>query len=310
MVSLHMPPELERWMAIRQFNEFFALIGEVRRRSLIRFAVECLEHVRPFLATHADNLASVIKAYADQRISRTVLLESYNAFRRDHYTPHLVTPQGDDDSLIDVGEFDSPGSEAVAAAAFLIVGDFIEPVAGWFHSNREAFWGASAVADQARHAVMAAMPELPWAQEQLPAELEPVRESLLALPLDQLRIVRHSAEQLPLLHAAALALDASCRRREMARDAAWNSEERWQCDMFREVVAPPHEGAFRSEWRTSTVTSLAEQMYETRDFSAMPILADALQDAGCGDENILSHCRGAGPHVCGCWVVDLLLGKE
>jgi hypothetical protein len=63
-------------------------------------------------------------------------------------------------------------------------------------------------------------------------------------------------------------------------------------------------------WRTSTVTALARQMYESRDFSAMPILADALQDAGCENEDMLDHCRGPGPHVRGCWVVDLVLGKE
>ena len=54
----------------------------------------------------------------------------------------------------------------------------------------------------------------------------------------------------------------------------------------------------------------AQQMYESRDFSAMPILADALQDAGCDNADILDHCRGPGPHVRGCWVVDLVLGKE
>jgi hypothetical protein len=42
----------------------------------------------------------------------------------------------------------------------------------------------------------------------------------------------------------------------------------------------------------------------------MPILADALQDAGCANDDILDHCRGEGPHVWRCWVVDLLLGKE
>jgi hypothetical protein len=48
----------------------------------------------------------------------------------------------------------------------------------------------------------------------------------------------------------------------------------------------------------------------TRDFAAMPLLADALQDAGCTDDRVLDHCRGSGPHVKGCWVVDLVLGKE
>lgn len=63
-------------------------------------------------------------------------------------------------------------------------------------------------------------------------------------------------------------------------------------------------------WRTSTVLTLASQMYESRDFAALPVLADALQDAGCEDEQLLSHCRGPGPHVRGCWVVDLVLGKS
>jgi hypothetical protein len=62
-------------------------------------------------------------------------------------------------------------------------------------------------------------------------------------------------------------------------------------------------------WRTSTVATIARQMYDSRDFSPMPILADALQDAGCDSADVLEHCRGPGPHVCGCWVVDLVLGK-
>ena len=63
-------------------------------------------------------------------------------------------------------------------------------------------------------------------------------------------------------------------------------------------------------WLTHTAVALANLMYESRDFGAMPSLADALQDAGCESDDILSHCRGEGPHVRGCWVVDLVLGKE
>ena len=63
-------------------------------------------------------------------------------------------------------------------------------------------------------------------------------------------------------------------------------------------------------WLTSTVLKLAEGMYESRDFSPMPILADALQDAGCDHTDVLDHCRSDGPHVRGCWVVDLVLGKS
>jgi hypothetical protein len=72
---------------------------------------------------------------------------------------------------------------------------------------------------------------------------------------------------------------------------------------FRQTVVDP-------VWRTETVLSLARSMYESREFGAMPILADALQDAGCDKADILDHCRGPGPHVRGCWVVDLILGKE
>jgi len=52
-------------------------------------------------------------------------------------------------------------------------------------------------------------------------------------------------------------------------------------------------------------------MYESREFGAMPILADALQDAGCDNADILDHCRDTAlTHVRGCWVVDLVLGRE
>jgi hypothetical protein len=78
---------------------------------------------------------------------------------------------------------------------------------------------------------------------------------------------------------------------------------------LREVFGPAAP-TFNRAWLTATVTALARQMYESRDFGAMPILADALQDAGCEEADILDHCRGNGPHVRGCWVVDLVLGKE
>jgi hypothetical protein len=61
---------------------------------------------------------------------------------------------------------------------------------------------------------------------------------------------------------------------------------------------------------SNTVTSLTHAIYTDRAFDRLPILADALEEAGCTDAEILSHCRGPGPHVRGCWVVDLVLGKE
>ena len=80
---------------------------------------------------------------------------------------------------------------------------------------------------------------------------------------------------------------------------------------MRDVFGNPFRPvAFAPQWHTDTAVALAREMYDSRDFSLMPILADALQDASCEDEAVLSHCRGEGPHVRGCWVVDLVLGRQ
>jgi hypothetical protein len=63
-------------------------------------------------------------------------------------------------------------------------------------------------------------------------------------------------------------------------------------------------------WNDGTVVRLAQAIYDGRAFDRLPVLADALEDAGCTDAGILGHLRGPGPHVRGCWAVDLLLGKE
>jgi hypothetical protein len=63
-------------------------------------------------------------------------------------------------------------------------------------------------------------------------------------------------------------------------------------------------------WNGGTVAKLAAAIYDGRRSADLPILADALEDAGCADAAILTHCRGGGDHVRGCWVVDLLTGRE
>jgi hypothetical protein len=85
--------------------------------------------------------------------------------------------------------------------------------------------------------------------------------------------------------------------------------------LTRRLINEVHGNPFRPvtfspSWRTNVVMSLARQIYDTRDFAAMPILADALEDAGCDNSGILYHCRGLGPHIRGCWALDLVLGKE
>ncbi|MDY3551993.1 hypothetical protein R5W24_001073 [Gemmata sp. JC717] len=80
-------------------------------------------------------------------------------------------------------------------------------------------------------------------------------------------------------------------------------------ELLRDIFGNPFRPiAFAPEWRTDTVRALAREMYESRDFGAMPVLADALQDADCDNDDILNHCRDPkGVHVRGCWVVDSVL---
>ena len=63
-------------------------------------------------------------------------------------------------------------------------------------------------------------------------------------------------------------------------------------------------------WNDGTVRRIAEGIYQERAFNRMPVLADALLDAGCEDEALFQHCREPGSHVRGCWAVDLILGKS
>ena len=121
---------------------------------------------------------------------------------------------------------------------------------------------------------------------------------------------------------AAFAVSDACYRHELAdaiagrvRNVAFFAgmpdEAPAQLALIRDIFGNPFRPVtFSPEWRTDTAITLARQMYEAREFGAMPILADALQDAGCDTDDILSHCRGDGPQVRGCWVVDLVLGRE
>jgi len=79
---------------------------------------------------------------------------------------------------------------------------------------------------------------------------------------------------------------------------------------LRDIFGNPFRPAgFDPRWRTAEVTALARGIYEDRALDQLPVLADALMDAGCADDAILEHCGLKGPHVRGCWVVDLARGK-
>jgi hypothetical protein len=82
-------------------------------------------------------------------------------------------------------------------------------------------------------------------------------------------------------------------------------------ELLREVFGNPRRPCVLDpRWLTANVVDLARVIYLERSFDRLPILADALMDAGCENEAILGHCRSGDVHVRGCWVVDLLFGKN
>ena len=92
------------------------------------------------------------------------------------------------------------------------------------------------------------------------------------------------------------AIPRSIHRADLVRDAFLHREVRIRFD---------------PAWRSASAVALAHCMYETRDFAAMPALADVLEESGCSDERILDHCRDPhAMHARGCWVVDFLLERE
>lgn len=87
-----------------------------------------------------------------------------------------------------------------------------------------------------------------------------------------------------------------------------------QADLLREILGDPfHTHTVDPTWLAwngGTVKRLAEGIYRRKLWDELPILADALEDAGCEEAALLEHCRQGGPHALGCWTLDLLLGKQ
>jgi hypothetical protein len=92
---------------------------------------------------------------------------------------------------------------------------------------------------------------------------------------------------------------------------AYASERKRQAGLLSHILGNPFCAVtIFPTWQTPAVISLAQANYDDRAFDRMPILAYALEDAGCDNADILNHCRQPGEHVRGCWVVDLVLEKE
>jgi len=112
---------------------------------------------------------------------------------------------------------------------------------------------------------------------------------------------------LALRAAARLAVAAAGERvNEPVLRAAWAGQCRLARDLFGDPFAPAE---FDPRWRTTAVAGLARAAHADGAFDRLPILADALEEAGCADPAILAHCRDGGAHARGCWVVDGVLGR-
>jgi hypothetical protein len=107
--------------------------------------------------------------------------------------------------------------------------------------------------------------------------------------------------------------------RDAQNDSAFPLERVFQCHLLRDIFGPlPFRTvAIAADWLTPTVLQIAQAAYEHRqlpggelDAPRLAILSDALEDAGCDNAELLGHLRGSGPHVRGCWALDLVLGKE
>jgi hypothetical protein len=188
------------------------------------------------------------------------------------------------DGLIDEGGLASARSAAAAAQEALIGGPRALTAAGTaaYQEARAAVKTALTAAGVARVAV-----ESPWtwtAKGMAPAAAGIAAE---ALELS----VESSAR-------AAVAVKVSAAQVDLVREVIGNP---WRSPALAPGTSPHGFAA---------ALAIARRAYEEGDFRALPIVADALEDAGCADTGLLDHLRGPGPHVRGCWALDLLLGKS
>jgi hypothetical protein len=281
---------------------FRAVLASPKRGSLVWLAFELVNRIRHLLVPDPVNLFELIERFAEGRIDRATILDAYQAFQRIHFNSQIGLAQ-DRETLI---------REAVTLAVSIIVGDMIEPEDDQFQATREMFslivgfdiddsrfqstsglfLIIEALAETCCLAVIGSVTEVPLEQGELPPRSDPLSE-----------------EENSHLSGAIRELNISLLGRDKDQQRTWEAEEAAQCDLVREIIAPPFALSFPASFRTPTVLSLARRIYEDRAFEGLPILADALEEAGCRDEHLLAHCRSEIQHLRGCWGLDLVLDR-
>ncbi|MEO2089448.1 MAG: hypothetical protein ABGY75_08120 [Gemmataceae bacterium] len=174
----------------------------------------------------------------------------------------------------------------------------------WVHGERHR-WGFSIVLDhvrtakaaQSRGTISAALAlELKARSDELADRVTPRNARLLVAQAEEM------AQTLG---------DRAEARMDKAVGQVNRAENLALARLLREQLGNPFRPyRFEDRWRTETVVALATGIEAERAFDRLPILADAVEEAGCDEEAVLRHCRGPEPHARGCWVIDLILNRE
>lgn len=128
-----------------------------------------------------------------------------------------------------------------------------------------------------------------------------------SISLKKLQTATVAAATYAAADAATYATDAATY--DAAADATRKKQETRQIVLLQEIINPGKHPEIRLQNNTKTIQALAERCY-LGDWGLAPLLADALEETGCDDHEIMNHLRGPNTHVKGCWAVDLILGKE
>jgi hypothetical protein len=135
------------------------------------------------------------------------------------------------------------------------------------------------------------------------------REAMNAQPYGLARGRFLRAAQVSEAAHASTWVEAVSGAKQAAKAAEYGIPRQFLLDIFGNPFRRPITDFACLRWGHGTVQQLAQVIYEECRFGDLPILADALEEAGRTDADILAHCRGPGPHARGCWAVDLILGK-
>lgn len=141
--------------------------------------------------------------------------------------------------------------------------------------------------------------------------IEPANPASSARERNALRAVEYLVRGYANSNALGIALTVASWTSYGDKAEPFDAERTAQAALVRDIFPNPFRPvpAIVESWQTSEVKALAREVYEQRDFTRLPALADALQGAGCADAEILGHFRSDGPHVRGCWALDLVLGE-